>query len=359
MIQTHILYEHAGDLRPHACSYIRHLLPLSHPANSAAFHLSWGRHYEPADVVIVERFWKPINPWSLESFLSRVRSDKCFLIYSLDDNLLDLTPDRLGWQWHPTSEGLMTVRRFAEEADGIIVSTALLADRLAELNGRIHVVPNALDERLFVKRPAPPDGPISGRKVLGYMGTVTHDADLEIISRALRNVLMRHNGGVEFQLIGGCSSPAFLKSLDGLPIRVLDVGANARYPKFVRWLTENVRWDLALAPLEATPFTRCKSDMKFLDYSALGIPGIYSQVPAYEGTVRHLETGYLVQNDSDEWEAAIECMLADDSMRCTLARNAEEYVRSNRMLEQLAHCWQEVIALIVGERRSASPTIRP
>jgi glycosyltransferase involved in cell wall biosynthesis len=122
-------------------------------------------------------------------------------------------------------------------------------------------------------------------------------------------------------------------------------------------MTENVNWDLAIAPLAESPFTLCKSDMKFLDYSALGVAGIYSRVPAYEATVNHLETGYLVENDSNAWEAAIEQLLEDDTLCLTLSTNAEEYVRSNRMLEQTAHCWRDAIisTFTASRKRGLSP----
>ena len=229
MLKVHILYEHGGDFRPYPCSYIRTLLPLSHPVNSPYFLLSWGVHYEPADVLIVERFWKPVSPWSLDLFVVKIQANRDCLIYAIDDNLLDLTPDRLGR--HATTEELDAVRRFAREADGIIAATLLLRDRLVELNDRIHVVPNALDERLFVRRSLESSAVLRDRKVIGYMGTAGHDLDLMIVIQALRKVLERHPHDLEFQLIGGCWDPAFLQSLAGLRFGSCDVGENWRYPK--------------------------------------------------------------------------------------------------------------------------------
>lgn len=346
-LKVHILYEHGGDFRPYPCSYIRTLLPLSHPVNSADFHLSWGVHYEPADVLIVERFWKPVSPWSLDLFIERVRSDGACLIYAIDDNLLDLSRDRLFGR-PVTIQEVERVRHLAREADAILVSTPLLKERFKELNDRIYVILNALDERLFVRRSLESSLHPTGRKVIGFMGTASHDVDLAIVTRALRKVLKRHCPDFEFQLVGGCSEGAFLEALEGLPVRVLHVGENSQYPKFVQWMTENVHWDLAIAPLAESPFALCKSDIKFLDYSTLGIAGIYSRVPAYGGTVRHLETGYLVENDSDAWQAAMEELLGNDSLRLRLSRNAEEDVRSNRMLEQNAHYWGDAITSIVS-----------
>jgi hypothetical protein len=55
MLKVHVLYEHSGDERPHGCSYIRLLRPLSHPANADELELSWGIKYKSADVLIIER----------------------------------------------------------------------------------------------------------------------------------------------------------------------------------------------------------------------------------------------------------------------------------------------------------------
>ena len=45
------------------------------------------------------------------------------------------------------------------------------------------------------------------------------------------------------------------------------------YPEFVAFLRENAhRWSAGVAPLTADPFNDAKSDLKFLEYSMLGLP---------------------------------------------------------------------------------------
>lgn len=349
MLRVHILYEHGGDLRPHGCSYIRLILPLSHPGNSGTIKVSWGADYEPADVIIIERLWKPVSDRSPEGLVARVRADGCCLIYAMDDNLLDVTTERLGHR-SVTYDELMTIRYLMRESDGVIVSTPSLKERLAGLSSNIHVVPNALDERLFNQRPEVVSVEKPRPTTIGYMGTFTHDADLMMILAPLRRFLRRNAANVEFQLIGGCRESAFVDSLKDLPLRLLDPQGNVEYPKFARWMTSNVRWDFSIAPLEESIFTHCKSDIKFLDYSALGIPGIYSNVPAYKNTVRHLETGYLVESDAASWETALERLLSDVALRDNLARNAEQYVTTTRMLKQNFEIWRDAITEIFEQR---------
>ena len=353
-MRVHVLYEYGVDSRPHGCAYIRLLLPLNHPSNAGALSVTSGESYARADVIMVDRTWFPgVTPAAAEALVKQARRDNACVIYSIDDNLLDLKPEGFN-RWPFTTEELMAVRYFAREADGIIVTTELLKQRLSRLNENIFVVPNALDENLwgdesFAERK--PDA--GGRKVIGYMGTHTHDADFMLVLESLRSTLREHAGRVELQFIGAIADRAVLAALDGLPVSVLDVGGNVEYPAFARWMVKNVRWDLAIAPLEENTFTRCKSDIKFLDYGAVGIPGIFSRGPVYGKTVRHLDTGYLADNNAQSWTEALNQMLSDDSLRRSIAGRAREYTFSNRTLRHRAADWREAVASIVELKNAA------
>jgi glycosyltransferase involved in cell wall biosynthesis len=349
-LRVHILYEHSVDLRPHGCSYIRLLLPLRHHTVSDNLIVSYGTANEKADVTIVERTWFPrVSTAKAKDLVKQVRRDNGQLIYSIDDNLLDLASQ--GFNRSPFSpEQLMAMRCFMREADGIIVTTKPLQDRLAPLNDNIFVVPNALDERLWGSESPLEKTAGNPRKVIGYMGTHTHDADLMMVLQPLRETLRKHAERVELQLVGGFADRAVMEAFAGLPVRVLDVEGNVEYPAFARWMLQNVKWDLAIAPLEDDTFTRCKSDIKFLDYSILGIPGIYSRGPVYGKTIEHLETGYLAENNPQSWAEGLDLLLNDDSLRKSMARKAWEYVFSTRTLQQRASDWLEAIRCIVDQR---------
>ena len=220
------------------------------------------------------------------------------------------------------------------------------------LNNQIEVVPNSIDERLYAYRSS--EMPAAGQpRVVGYMGTGTHDGDIMMIAQALRTVM--HRSDIELQIVGGFVDPAIKEFFAGLPVKYLDPSGSQEYPSFIRWMVANARWDLAIAPLQATPFTLCKSDIKFLDYSALGIAGVYSRVRPYEATVAHMETGYLAQNSVDAWTEALELLLDDDDLRSRIADRARDYVFSNRTLAHSASLMRGVISgLMCSGDRAAS-----
>ncbi|RMF43912.1 MAG: hypothetical protein D6755_09825, partial [Anaerolineae bacterium] len=227
-MHVHVLFAHAGDQKPFGCSYIRLLQPLQHPAAENRGRVTFGVQPQPADVLIVERTWGPHTTLGqVESLVQAVRREGARLLFTLDDNLLDL-------QAIPTDQK-MYMRFLARHADGVLVSTPPLAERMRRLNKRVVVLPNQVDERLF-----PPECPLPLNETpltIGYMGTPTHDGDLRMVLQALRTVLRRFDGRVQLQLVGGVADSRLVRLFDGLPVQVLRVPVeDMAYPRFVAWM---------------------------------------------------------------------------------------------------------------------------
>ena len=232
------------------------------------------------------------------------------------------------------------------EADGLLVTTPALAERFAPFNRRIVVLPNALDERLLAGGgPSPLATPYGRRRVvIGFMGTSSHDDDLIMILPALQTLSQKHPGEFELQIVGGVARNETLEVLAALPTRLVRPRPEeVEYPLFMLWFSSRLCWDIALAPLRDTPFNRCKSDIKFLDYSAIGAAGVYSRVPAYEQSVRHLDTGWVTDNEVNAWSKALDDLISDDVLRLRLADQATRHLHaectlvrsSSRLLEAL------------------------
>jgi len=357
--RVHVLYEYGTDLRPHGSAYVRLLRPLMYPDLRENLEVTAGLRYEgqDVDVVIVDRLWRPdISRALAESLVEGIHRAGAKLVYALDDNLPDLPARRLplvsrAEAW-PTDEHRWIVRFLLGQADSVWVTTPTLQERLAEFSQKIVVVPNALDERLLVSRNLPPLGSPFGqrRKVVGYMGTMTHDDDLMMVLPALRVVWERHRGEIEFQLVGVIGQEDTSQALKGLSVHVIGPNPDEmEYPLFMLWFSSRCCWDIAISPLKDTPFNRCKSDIKFLDYGAIGAAGIYSQVPAYASSVRHLETGWLAENSDDAWVEAMEELLSNDRLRMQLAQNASRYLYSERTLARCACNWLQALENLLGD----------
>jgi hypothetical protein len=199
MLNVVALYEHGENTRPHGSSYIRMLLPLHHPSVAGDLHVQFETGYRPADILLIDRTWTPhITRELAEQVVRFAKRDGTRLVYSLDDNLMDVNHSPYGRVF--SDDQLDSVRYMASRADHVVVSTEPLQRRMRALNPNVSVIANHLDERLFpglLPEISPAD-----HIVVGYMGTPSHEADLLSILEPLRGLLTRYRDLVSLELVG-------------------------------------------------------------------------------------------------------------------------------------------------------------
>lgn len=76
---------------------------------------------------------------------------------------------------------------------------------------------------------------------------------------------------------------------------------------------EKENFDIGLAPLTTTDFTKCKYFNKFIEYSMFGIVGLYSNTEPYTFVVKDKKNGFLVGDNPEDWLNTI----------CNLVNNPE------------------------------------
>ena len=308
-----------GKLTP--CAYIRLLLPLDRAAAAGNLDIvvadvasaAWYR----ADIIATQRYAIP-DIASADALAAHARATGAKLYYDLDDDLLNIPRD------HPDAAVLRPkakmVQRMLRHADRVLVSTSTLADRLRKHRNDAVVVGNAIDERLWgTSPPLRRDGPHQGPVRILCMGTSTHDADFAMIEPALARLADAFGGRVQIDMLGFSSRknlPPWVRRL-GMPPT-----ASASYPGFVNWITHQPAWDIGLVPLVDNAFNRCKSALKTLDFGALGLALLASDVTVYRGSVADGAGGMLVPNTEDAWYLALCRLVRDTALRRRLGQGA-------------------------------------
>jgi glycosyltransferase involved in cell wall biosynthesis len=97
-----------------------------------------------------------------------------------------------------------------------------------------------------------------------------------------------------------------------------------------------------LAPLEDSPYNRCKGAYKIKTYFAAGVPVVASRV-GYQETLLHDGTsGILVAND-EEWLNAIELLLKDDTIYRRMANCAREAAITKYSHQAIIPNWMKLL----------------
>jgi|SRR5271165_1088048 len=305
---------------PNACAYIRLILPLTKSMVRDEVAVRFVRlqdlKYCKGDVVIVQRF--ALNDISVAQQLTDYCTQmRARLIVDLDDDILSVPT------WHPERTKYEAMKhvalRLIADADELWVSTPSLAARFAGVAQQITVMPNQLDDRVWALPPL--RGRLRIRPVrFIYMGTVTHRADFEQLVRpAWRQLKAEFGSNIELDLVGIIiDTPVDCEWTTMNPPG--EVASS--YPAFVTWLQGMPQYDVGLAPLIPDGFNGCKSDIKWLEYSALGLATIAAECPAYKESIEHGRTGLLADATAEGFYDAMRRLIIDTGLRQSLQRHA-------------------------------------
>jgi glycosyltransferase involved in cell wall biosynthesis len=286
------------------------------------------KRYRP-DIVVWQRVALPALD-QIEALSGFAAASGVRLIYDLDDNLIDIAK-------HGESDAYMKAVAAVEAslslAHEVWVSTRKLAERVATLaNGTVCVLPNALDPVLWqTSIPKERVGGVSGPFRMLYMGTRTHDEDFKVLEAGLEQLNRVRPNSFELTMVGVCADDLgvhrWLRSLSP-PAYV-----GASYPAFVHWFSRLEGFDLGLAPLLAGRFNDCKSSIKVLDYAALGIPTLASDVDAYrDDLLIEGHNVFRVKNSPDAWAERIHALMDEPDLLAEGKNNARRLVGRDRFL---------------------------
>jgi glycosyltransferase involved in cell wall biosynthesis len=315
------------------------VLRLLGPAEAAGISVVYGNEgpdVDPdkvfaADLVVIQRdFPRFARPFGL--VLQNARQQGLPVIYELDDLLLDLPEEHVSYP--DLSVMYLPMIWAMVEADAITVSTPYLAERLSIFNPNTWVLPNYLNDQLWTFQSPHGNDSQDDPIVIGYMGGQTHRADLQYVLPALKRILDSYARRVRLCFWGG-EPPSALRSHPQVSWTPLDI---QDYAEFARFFAAQ-RCDIFICPLVDNRFNRAKSTIKFLEYSALGVAGVYSRILPYESIVQDGKNG-LLASAIDEWVLCLQKLVEDPDLRLELGWAAQRTVQQGHLLSQHAGLWE-------------------
>lgn len=290
-----------------ACGYYRIRLPFDLMKSNGldVQYARTGHEIDGHPVVVAQRFGFP--GFEL-AWLKLWREHK--MVWETDDDLWSVEPSNArAYQYFRQPTLMRAIEHCASTAHMITVSTEPLAEVMRQFNPNVHVLPNHIDGALLEVNRRRAD-----RLTIGWAGGDSHKRDWQMVAPHVRRFLER-NPDVDFHMIGQ------------------DYRHEAKIRgRWTAWSTRLIEYyskidfDIGIAPLVPSKFNRSKSAIKALEYSALGIPVIASDVAPYRAFILDGVTGFLVKHDH-EWERRLRELTNDHDMREEMGRKAREHAR--------------------------------
>lgn len=296
----------------------------------------WERIFSEYDVFWCNYFADPKEASALFSVRDRLKKK---VVIDCDDNFLDVHES------HPLYDKLKGGKRdkafmitILSFADVLTVSTEPLKQRFVKhfrevqnIEKKIVVIPNMNDIAEWNFTPAPKH---EDKIVIGYLGSNSHQDDLAMFIPHLMQIMRKYKN-VYFETIGaiGAKDLHYFKDFTSEEMNRCDLfPATWTYRDMPKMISE-LKWDIAVAPLVDSAFTRCKSHIKFLEMSAMKFPVIASRVYPYfmdiqgKKVIDNEVTGLLVK--PSQWFSAMEDLILNKDKRIKLGENAYKHVVEN------------------------------
>ena len=317
---------------------------LRGPLKAAGFNVIPGNDREKkllddlsdVDFVVIQRDFPQYTDlflWILEE----IRSRQIPLVYEIDDLLFTLPENHPLQRDGSYSRNYIPMLLAISRADMVSVSTEPLACFLQPFNANIKVLPNYLNEDIWQFMPVTKNNSGDSPVTIGYIGGSTHQPDILLIVDALNRIQEEFGQRIHYKF-WGVEPPQTLIS----PRKIDRQHIVAGYADYAAAFRDQ-KIDILIAPLEDNLFNQSKSHLKYLEYSTLGVPGVFSKVKAFEDVVKHGVTGFLATTE-DEWVACLRGLITSPELRCRMAVNAQESVKQHYLLSSHADEWAEAYA---------------
>ncbi|PCH64133.1 MAG: glycosyl transferase [Gammaproteobacteria bacterium] len=205
-------------------------------------------------------------------------------VTDIDDLKTDL-PDKNCSKRFVAKDVRSRLRKFLSYFDRLTVSTEPLAKAYKNLIDDVAVVPNRIDNTLWGD--LLPQRRTSNKPRVGWVGAQQHHGDLEIIIDVVKQTAHE----IDWIFMGMC-----LEELKPYIKEEHQFVSFMDYPEKMA----SLNLDLAVAPLEMHAFNEAKSNLRILEYGALGWPVVCTDIYPYQNApVKR------VNNTTEEWLVAI------------------------------------------------------
>jgi GT2 family glycosyltransferase/glycosyltransferase involved in cell wall biosynthesis len=221
-------------------------------------------------------------------------------------------------------------------SDLVVASSRLLLDKMAALNPRTVLIPNAADFTHFQEPMTEIPAALQGlrRPVIGYIGAVAAWFDSRLVAEAAKA-----RPDWTFVLVGSTYTADLGPIRDLKNVQLVGEKSYDEIPAYLK------AFDVCLIPFRRLPLTEAANPIKFYEYLAAGKPVVAVPLPELE-TFAAAGLLYLAA-DPETFVAAVERALVEDSLER----------RQQRVDFARRHTWDERFSRFSRAVRSVYPRV--
>jgi glycosyltransferase involved in cell wall biosynthesis len=277
--------------------------------------------------------------------IHKLREAGKIVIYECDDYLHGIAEkkDHDYRKWF-THKYLVEYERAMRACDAMIVSTDFIAEQYSRFNHNIHVCRNGLDVARY--NLTLPERPTIN---IGWAGATGHQDAMMPWLQTIANVMGEFENTC-FVSIGQAFANSFIPAFGDRALSI-PFASIEQYPGAM------TMFDIALAPTAKGGWYKGKSDLRFLEAGALGVPLVTGSKEVYP-EIEHGVNGILTSSP-EAMGLHLSNLIRSPELRKSMGAAAREHVRTKRSIKVMAEQWRVALNEIVeaGQTSDARSTI--
>ncbi len=238
--------------------------------------------------------------------------------------------------YKPGNKYRMVVEEQIKNLDGVIVSTPFLKEVYSELNPHVYLVPNAIDFKAWDKLPK---FHAKNETRIGWSGGGNHREDLLTIEKPIKKYLED-------------SKNVSLHMVHGITEEFKDQSKIVWHKHFV-WMNKYAKrmsklgFDIGLCPLQPNDFKKAKSNLRRLEYAALGIPVLAQRWGHLADTIEEGKDGFLYETE-EEFVKGLDVLVKNKELRLDMGRHNYLTAKRDFNIDTVTKHYVEVLKEVVA-----------
>ena len=285
--------------------------------------------YNDYDIIVAQQ---PYGEKSLE-FIKQRQSEGKKVIFECDDFLhgvKKIEGHKNQKAYH--KKRLRQTVEVMQQCDAMICSTEFLSNEYSKYNPNQFVCENGIEtEKYNIERPE--REPI----IIGWAGGTGHHLAVGPWLEVISTILSEYEY-VMFASIGVNYAQALEMRHEGQTLSI-PWSTIENYP----YSLTNI--DIAIAPSHDSKYFKSKSDLRWLEASAAGIPCVVNPINYHD--VEDHQTGLIAETPKEALNA-IEKLIDDPSLKEKISNQAREYVKSKRDISITKEQWENSLEQIAS-----------
>lgn len=247
------------------------------------------------------------------------------------------------WSWKDGQNGFDLKANIAKyeafvaclkTADLITTTTDYLAEKFRRHNPSVAICPNSIDFDLWKPLPRPPSDQVR----IGWFGGDSHYIDLKVFKGLFLRLVAKYP---QVKIVMQAPPvPEWAEFFKDIPTDRMEWYGWSDLRYYTLFLASRY-FDIGLCPLEQNnEFNLCKSNIKALEFQALGAAVVAQKMIPYANTIEDGITGYLAE-DEDEWFEKISFLIDNPKARNLIAMAGHLDARDKWNLDKNARLWEK------------------